>query len=112
MKAQTEAVRLRRSTVSTLRIHFFREPLTSFCVAGSRTGQTISLSVVLATNVRDREIEGPGQLPTGPIQRIESRTAATVLAAHLLDHYFGSCKNVKRLGLKPQGTVERLELSN
>ena len=64
-------------------------PLASLWVARSRTGQTISLCVVLATNVGDREIERPGQLPTDPIQGIESRTAATVLAAHLLDHYFG-----------------------
>src|SRR5450755_2533875 len=59
------------STPSTLRIHSFRDPLASLCVAGSRTGQTISLCVVLATNVGDREIERPGQLPTDPIQGID-----------------------------------------
>ncbi len=61
----------------------------AFRVAGSRTGQTIGLSVVLSTNVEDREIERTRQFPADPIQGIEPRAAAAVLTAHLLDHYFG-----------------------
>jgi hypothetical protein len=73
------------------RIHSFREPavVASFRAAGSRTGQTVSLSVVLTTNVGDREIERPGQFPADPVQGIKPRTAAAVLTTHLLDHYFG-----------------------
>ncbi len=44
--------------------------------ASGRTGQTIGLGVVLARNVRDGEIERPGQFPAGPIQRIKPRTPA------------------------------------
>ena len=51
----------------------------SFRVARSRTGQTISLSVVLTTNVGDREIERPGQFPADPVQGIKPRAAAAVL---------------------------------
>ena len=61
----------------------------SFRVAGSRTGETIGLSVALSRDVGDREIERPGQLPADPIQGIEPRAAAAVLTTHLLDHYFG-----------------------
>src|SRR5260370_2700278 len=62
----------------------------SFTVSGSRTGQAISLSDVLPTNVGDREIERPGQLPPHPIHGIQPRTAAVVLAAHQLHHYLRS----------------------
>ena len=57
--------------------------------AGGRTGETIGLSVVLATNVSDREIERPSQFPADPIQGIKPRTAASVLATHLPHHDFG-----------------------
>ena len=57
--------------------------------ASGRTGQTISFGVVLAANVGDREIERPGQFSADPIQGIEPRAAAAVLAAHLLDHHLG-----------------------
>jgi len=66
-----------------------RHIVPSFRMAGSRTGQAIGLSVVLTTNVGDREIQRSGQFPADPIQGIEPRTAAVVLTAHLLDHYFG-----------------------
>ena len=52
-------------------------------------GQTIGLEVVLSPDVGDREIERPGQFPADPIQGIEPRAAAAVLAPHLLDHYIG-----------------------
>jgi hypothetical protein len=57
--------------------------------AGGRGGQTISLKVVFSPDVGDREIERSGQFPADPIQGIEPRAAAVVLAPHLLDHYFG-----------------------
>ncbi|MGD1215629.1 MAG: hypothetical protein ABR861_11655 [Terriglobales bacterium] len=57
-------------------------------LAGGRGGQTIGLNFVLTPDVRDREIERPGQFPADPIQGIKPRAVATVLAAHLLDHYF------------------------
>jgi hypothetical protein len=34
--------------------------------ASGRTGQTIGLGIVLATNVGDGEIERPGQFPADP----------------------------------------------
>ena len=63
--------------------------VTSSRVAGSRTRETIRLGVALSRDVGDREIERTRQLPAGPIQGIEPRTAAAVLTALLLDHYFG-----------------------
>src|SRR5260370_38203165 len=74
----------------------------SFTVAGSRTGQAISLSVVLPTNVGDREIERPGQLRTDPIQGIDPRTAAVVRTARLLDPSLRIVKQHNRLRRKPQ----------
>jgi hypothetical protein len=61
----------------------------SFRIAGSRTGQTIGLRVVLSPNMGDREIERPSQLAADPIQRIKPRAPAAILTTHLLDHYFG-----------------------
>src|SRR5260370_41053127 len=60
-------------------IHSASPPVVpSFTVAGSRTGQAISLSVVLPTNVADRETKRPSQLPTDPTQGIEPRTTQGV----------------------------------
>src|ERR1035441_4901683 len=84
----------------------------SFRVAGSRRGQIIGLSVVLTTNVGYREIERPRQFPADPIQGIEPRAAAVVLALHLPDHYFGIRKHVKRISVKAQGTLQCLKQSN
>jgi hypothetical protein len=51
--------------------------------------QTIGFSVMIARNVGDREIERPGEFPANPIQGIEPRATATVLATHLPHHHFG-----------------------
>src|SRR5258708_2479089 len=80
--------------------------------AGSRCGETIGLEGVLSRHMRDREIERPGQLPADPIQGVESRAAAAVLASHLLDHHFGIRKHVKSLGLEPQRILQRFQQSN
>jgi len=87
-------------------------PRRNSSVAGGRTGQTVSLGVVLPANVGDREVERARQLPADPMQRIKPRTAATVLAAHLLDHDFRIWKDVQRSGLEPQGALQRFQQSH
>ena len=79
-----------RHTLETARTHVWpsNRGLAKLPASG-RAGQPIGLSVAVATNVGDREIERPGQFPADPIQGIKPRTAAAVLTTHLLDHYFG-----------------------
>jgi len=81
-------------------------------LAGGRGGQTIGLGVVFTPDVRDREIERSGQFPADPIQGIKARAAAAVFPPHLLDHDLRIGKHVKRLGLKPQRTLQRFQQSN
>jgi len=77
-----------------------------------RTGQTIRLSVVLARDVRDGEIKRAGELATDPVQGIQARAAASVLAPHLLDNDFGVRVDVKCPGSQGQGALQGFKQSN
>ena len=57
-------------------------------LAGGRAGEMICLSVVLAAHVRDREDKRAGQFPADPVQGIEARAPAAILARHLADDHF------------------------
>src|SRR5579864_4104048 len=56
--------------------------------AQRRLRQAVRLRIVFPRHVRDGELQRPRQLPAGPVQRVEPRTAADILPGHLPDHYF------------------------
>src|SRR5216683_158837 len=57
--------------------------------------QPVGFNIVFTRNMRYREVERAGQFSTGPMQRIEPRTATGVFPRHLFDHDFGIGKNVE-----------------
>ena len=68
--------------------------------AQRRLRQAVGFRIVFARYVRDRELQRSRQLPAGPVQRIEARTAAGVFAGHLPYHHLGIRINVKFTGSK------------
>jgi len=68
-------------------------------LADGVAGQAVGLGVIGAGDVGDGEIEGASQFAAGPVQGVEARAAADVLAAHLADDDFGIGVDVERLGL-------------
>jgi hypothetical protein len=78
--------------------------------------QAIRFDVLVASYVGDGELEGASKFATGPMQGIEARTAADVLATHLADHNLGIGINVQSLGFQGnrilQGFHEGYILSN
>ncbi len=69
-------------------------------------GQTVGLGIVLAADVGDGKFERADQLLADPMQGIEARTAAGVLACHLSDYHFGIGIDVKCLGFQLQSTLQ------
>jgi len=74
--------------------------------------QTVCLGVVFAGYVRDREVERAGQLAADPVQGVQSRAAAGILAPHLLDHNFGIRVDVKCLRSQGQSTLQGFKQGN
>ena len=58
-------------------------------VADCGIRQVIGLGVALAGDVSDGELERARQLAADPVQGIEARAAAGVLALHLADDHLG-----------------------
>src|SRR6476660_5096047 len=87
------------------------ERLRRYCVVRYRfpakpyrvVGQAIGFLVLLAWDVRNAELQRSRQLAAHPVQGIEARAAAGVLAGHLLDHQFGIAVNAERGGIELQG---------
>ena len=63
-------------------------------------GATIGFGVALAGNVSDGEFEGTSQLAADPVQGIEARAAAGILAAHLADNYLRVGIDVQRFSFQ------------
>ena len=68
--------------------------------------EAVGLPVFFPGNVDDAEFHRAGQLAADPVQRIEPRGAALVLAGHLLDHEFGVRENLQGLGVELEGVLQ------
>lgn len=72
----------------------------SFCeLAAAQIGQAVGFAVDAAADVRNREIQGSGQLAAGPVQGIKTRATALVFAGHLFHHDLGVGINVQAAGV-------------
>jgi hypothetical protein len=71
--------------------------------------QAIRLGIVLAADVRDGELERTRQLLAHPVEGIEARAPAGVLALHLPDHDFGIGEDVQRRRLPINGVLQRFQ---
>jgi len=72
-------------------------------------GQAVGFAVELAGDVRDGEPERAGQLATDPVQGIEARAAAIVLARHLPDYNLGIRVNMQRPCFQGQGALQSFQ---
>jgi hypothetical protein len=75
-------------------------------LADGGTGQVVGFSVVGSGDVGYREIEGARQFATGPVERVEARAAADVLATHLADDDFGIGIDVEGFRLLSDGELQ------
>jgi hypothetical protein len=69
----------------------------------------VGFPIVFPAYVGDGEREGPGQFPANPMQRIESRAAAIVLARHLPDHHFRIGVHVNRPGIQGHRALQSFQ---
>ena len=84
-------------------------PKTRFALPHRCIRQLIRFGIILPRHVRDGKTEGSSQFAASPMQRVEARTTADVLAAHLPNHNLRVRVNVQRLGLQRQCALQRLE---
>jgi hypothetical protein len=78
-------------------------------ISDSETGEDVGFGVLLTGDVRNREVEGPDQLATGPVQGVQTGTAALVFTGHLLDHDLGVRENVKPACFEGEGELQGFE---
>src|SRR5204862_3125640 len=71
--------------------------------------QTVGFTVEFTSQVRDGEIEGPCQFPTGPVQRIQTWAPADVFPSHLLHNYLRIGIDVKDCCLEVHGALQSLK---
>src|ERR1700687_6174279 len=78
-------------------------------LADGGIGQAVGLHVALARHVGDGKLQRAGQLAADPVQGIEARAAAIVLAAHLPDDYLGVGIDMQRPGLQRHRILQGFE---
>lgn len=76
---------------------------------GNAIGKIVGLEVALPGNAGNRELQAPSQFATDPVQRIQSRTAASIFAAHLPHHHVGIRVNMKRTRSPSQGALQSFQ---
>jgi hypothetical protein len=76
---------------------------------GNAIGKMVGLKIALPGNASNRELQAPSQFATDPVQRIQSRTAAGIFAAHLTHHHVGIRINMKRKRSPIQGTLQSFQ---